>query len=116
MRRTFRFGEWTFDRNSHVLSKAGDSVRLEPRVAALLECFLEHRGELLSHDDLVEKVWEGRAVSDEALRRAVSTLRRALHTENSQEIIKTVHGCGYIGRFPASDIDISPGETPPAAS
>ena len=77
MRRTFRFGEWTFDRNSHVLSKAGDSVRLEPRVAALLECFLEHRGELLSHDDLVEKVWEGRAVSDEALRRAVSTLRRA---------------------------------------
>jgi DNA-binding winged helix-turn-helix (wHTH) protein/tetratricopeptide (TPR) repeat protein len=100
MSRIFRFGDWSFDRDSHVLARGVHTAHLEPKVARLLEYFLAHPGELLSHDRLVEDVWDGRVVSDEAVRRAISSLRHSLGSEDAQEIIKTVHGCGYIGHFP----------------
>ena len=115
MHRAFRFGEWSFDADSHVLSRAGEGERLEPRVARLLEYFLERRDELLSHDELVDNVWDGRVVSDEAIRRAVSTLRRALRADDPQDIIQTVHGCGYIGRFPPPLPDLQSEALPDAA-
>ena len=49
----------------------------------LLEYLLLHPCETLSHDQLVEAVWDGRVVSDEAVRRAVSTLRHALAADGS---------------------------------
>jgi tetratricopeptide (TPR) repeat protein len=73
----------------------------------LLAYLLDHPGELLSHDQLVEAVWDGRVVSDEAVRRAVSNLRSALGTDDARQIIKTVHGCGYIGNFPPLPADFA---------
>jgi TolB-like protein/Tfp pilus assembly protein PilF len=69
-------------------------------VAHLLEYFLDHPGEVLSHDQLVEEVWDGRVVSDDAVRRAVSSLRHALPADVAQEWIKTIPRKGYLAQFP----------------
>ena len=85
MARQVRFGDWHFCRDTGVLDRDGTVVSLEPRVAALLQHFLDHPGELLSRDQLVAEVWEGRVVSDDAIRRAVSSLRRALALDGSEQ-------------------------------
>lgn len=63
---------------------------LEPKVARLLEYFLAHPDEVLSHDQLVNAVWDGRVISDEAVRRGISSLRHALAADGSNGYIKTI--------------------------
>jgi TolB-like protein/DNA-binding winged helix-turn-helix (wHTH) protein len=95
-----RFGPWQFCPETLTLTTEGQSQHLEPRVAQLLLYFLDHQEELLSHDRLIDAVWEGRVVSDEAVRRAVSNLRHALTLEGTSSPIRTVHKGGYIAQFP----------------
>jgi len=66
----------------------------------LFEYFLAHPGELLSRDRLVDAVWDGRVVSDEAVRRAVFTLRQALAVDGAEASIRTIYKKGYIANFP----------------
>jgi adenylate cyclase len=99
MTRQIRFGGWCFDPDTHLLAMGGERHVLEPRVARLLEYLLLHPCETLSHDQLVEAVWDGRVVSDEAVRRAVSTLRHALAADGSDRCIRTVHKKGYVALF-----------------
>ncbi len=100
MRRPRHFGQWQFCPDTLTLTTEGHSQHLEPRVARLLVYFLDHPEELLSHDLLVETVWEGRVVSDEAVRRAISNLRQALTVNGAPSPIRTVHKGGYIAEFP----------------
>ncbi|MEQ8801894.1 MAG: transcriptional regulator, partial [Haliea sp.] len=99
MARQVRFGDWHFCLDTGVLDRDGTVVSLEPRVAALLQYFLDHPGELLSRDQLIAEVWEGRVVSDDAIRRAVSSLRRALALDGSDKLITTVHKKGYLANL-----------------
>jgi len=100
MHREIRFGDWHLCPDTLDLSDGSHSCSLEPRVAHLLEYFLDHPGEVLSHDQLVDEVWDGRVVSDEAVRRAVSSLRHALPPDVAQEWIKTIPRKGYLAQFP----------------
>ncbi len=101
MTEDIRFQHWCFTPDTRELSNGAGTVTLEPRVASLLEYFLAHPDELLSHDRLVEAVWEGRVVSDDAVRHAVSTLRHALVSDTHEQWIETVHKKGYISRLAA---------------
>jgi len=102
MTREIHFERWRFNPATLELSNGARTVTLEPRVASLLEYFLANPGEMLSHDQLVEVVWQGRVVSDEAVRRAVSTLRQALPGDDAQHWIKTVPRKGYVSQFPTA--------------
>lgn len=96
MTRQYRFGNWLFDADTHRLCDGEADLTLEPRVARLLEFLLTHPQEMLSHDCLIEAVWDGRVVSDEAVRRAMSALRHALAHDGSDRCIQTVYKKGYI--------------------
>ncbi|MFO7553289.1 MAG: winged helix-turn-helix domain-containing protein [Haliea sp.] len=100
MTRQLRFGAWMYCPDTRVLERDGGPVTLEPRVASLLEYFLANHGELLSRDQLVAEVWEGRVVSDDAIRRAVSALRHILAADGSDVLITTVHKKGYLANLP----------------
>lgn len=110
-----RFGPWQFCPETLTLATEGQSQNLEPRVAQLLLFFLDHQEELLSHDRLIDAVWKGRVVSDEAVRRAVSNLRHALTLEGVPSPIKTVHKGGYIAQFPPAP-PVESAADPPARS
>ena len=98
---SLRFGCWQFDPAlGELTGDDGTRVALEPQTARLLACFLAHDGELLSHEQLVEVVWSGRVVSDDAVRRGVSNLRQVLADCGLPKCIRTVHRRGYLAEFP----------------
>ena len=69
---------------------------LEPRVMQVLVALVEAGGEILSRDDLVARCWEGRAVSEDAINRAISKLRRVGETVAEGDFrIDTITKVGY---------------------
>ena len=71
-------------------------MSLEPQVFALLALLVENRERLVSKDEIIEKVWDGRIVSDAAVASRVKSARQALGDDGkSQRFIKTIHGQGY---------------------
>lgn len=93
------FGDWVFEPRTCSLRCGDRGAVLEPRVSDLLEFFLLNPDEVHSHQRLVDTVWGGQVVSDEAVRRAVSVLRRTADGALSRWI-KTVYKRGYIASFP----------------
>jgi len=116
MTQQIRFGDWCFDPDTHLLAMGGESRVLEPRVSRLLAYLLAHPGETLSHDQLVNDVWDGRVVSDEAVRRAMSTLRHVLASDGSDHCIHTVHKKGYVALFEPPQPQAAPPRAPPAST
>src|SRR5258708_39890143 len=75
----------------------GDKVcNLEPEVFALLALVVENRERLVSKEEIIDKVWDGRVVSDAAVASRVKSVRQALgDTGKSQRYVRTIHGQGY---------------------
>lgn len=92
----YAFGAFVLDLAKAELRNRGRPHRLEPQVFALIAFLVEHRERLVSRDEIFEKVWDGRVVSDSALSSRVKSARKALGDDGkSQRFIKTVHGQGF---------------------
>jgi len=97
----YRFGQFELDLATVELRAGGEVVALEPQVFALLVLLVENSERLVSKDEIIEKVWDGRVVSEAAVTSRVKSARKALGDDGrSQKFIKTIHGQGY--RFVAS--------------
>src|SRR5688500_8298734 len=95
-RMIYAFGHFELDLAAVELRARGTAVGIEPQVFALLALLVENRERLVSKDEIVEKVWDGRVVSDAAVASRVKSARQALGDDGkSQQYIKTVHGQGY---------------------
>lgn len=92
----YRFGPYELDTSQVELRADGARRPVEPQVFALLALLVENRERLVSRDELIEKVWDGRVVSDAALASRVKSARRALGDDGTaQRYIRTIHGQGY---------------------
>jgi len=98
--KSHRFGRWVFDADTGQLFDGASATQLQPQVARLLEYLLTHPGKVISRDELVAEVWANRAVSDDAIHRCVSILRKLLTPTDREEFIETVPRRGYVARFP----------------
>lgn len=74
-----------------------DTVRaLEPQVFALLALLVGNRERVVSRDEIIEKVWDGRVVSDSAIDSRIKSARQALGDDGTvQRFIKTVRPKGF---------------------
>jgi TolB-like protein len=92
----YRFGPFELDLARVELRTGARPRPLEPQVFALLAYLVEHRERLVSRDEIFEKVWDGRIVSDSALSSRVKSARKALGDDGkAQRFIKTIHGQGF---------------------
>jgi TolB-like protein len=92
----YRFEGFELDLGKAELRADGQLCPVEPQVFALLAFLVEHRERLVSRDEILEKVWDGRFVSDSALSSRVKSARRALGDDGrSQRFIRTLHGKGF---------------------
>jgi TolB-like protein len=92
----YRFGEFELDLARVELRASGAPCPLEPQVFALLALLIENRERLVSRDELIEKVWDGRIVSDSAVSSRIKSARQALGDDGTaQRYIRTVHGQGF---------------------
>lgn len=91
-----RVGEWRVNAATGEISRKGETVRLEARSMLLLLCLAEHAGEIVSIDDLLNRVWSGVVVSPDSVYQAVTSLRRQLGDDPKQPTyIATVPRLGY---------------------
>ena len=105
---TLSFGEFEIDRERRLLLKKGETVNLNPKTFDLLLVLIAHRGEILSKNELLDKVWENQFVEENNLTVHVAALRKALgEKKNEHRFIVTVPGKGY--SFVAA-LDDQPGE------
>ena len=89
-------GEWSADRTTNELSRAGDTVRVEPKAMEVLMVLAEHAGQAIGREELLAAVWPGVVVSDEALTQSIIKLRRALgDNPRSPTYIETISKRGY---------------------
>jgi DNA-binding winged helix-turn-helix (wHTH) protein/fermentation-respiration switch protein FrsA (DUF1100 family) len=96
----FRFGEYALDIDRRELRRAADLVAIEPQVFDLLVYLIEHRGRVVSKDDLIEAVWGGRIVSDSTLTSRINAARRAIGDDGQeQRLIRTLQrkGIRFVG-------------------
>jgi TolB-like protein len=92
----YRFGPFELDVAKVELRTDGEVRPLEPQVFALLAFLVEHRERLVSRDEIIEKVWDGRVVSDSAVSSRVKSVRKALGDDGkTQQFIRTIHGQGF---------------------
>ena len=92
----YRFGPFELDLDTVELRAEGKPLPVEPQVFSLLAFLVEHSERLVSRDELLEKVWDGRVVTDSALASRVKSARKALGDDGkAQRFIKTIHGRGF---------------------
>ncbi|GAL58729.1 winged helix-turn-helix domain-containing protein [Pseudescherichia vulneris] len=91
--------KWRLDPslNALVHTETGEVQRLGEFHYILLETLINHAGEVLSRNFLINAVWKNRVVGNNSLPTAIYALRAALGDDGRlQEIIKTVPKKGYV--------------------
>lgn len=90
-----RFEQFELDPGRFELRRAGDVIAIEPQVFALILLLASNPGQLVTRDEIVEKVWLGRIVSEAAISSRIKSARAALNDDGRQQrLIRTVHGKG----------------------
>jgi pimeloyl-ACP methyl ester carboxylesterase/DNA-binding winged helix-turn-helix (wHTH) protein len=98
------FGGYRFEADSGRLWSGTREIRLTPKASAVLEQLVLHAGEPVSKEHLFATIWNGTAVSDDALTSCIRELRRALDDDPKQpRFIETRHRRGYRFIAPLSE-------------
>ncbi|MBS1796537.1 MAG: PD40 domain-containing protein [Acidobacteria bacterium] len=94
--RYFEFGGFRLDTTDRTLWRDGERVSLTHKSYQLLLTLIENKGHLLTHDELMSKVWQKTSVDQSSLKQNIALIRKALGdgSEESQ-FIQTVPKYGY---------------------
>src|SRR5215510_15351535 len=90
-------------------------VSLPPKVFAVLRLLVEHAGQLVTKEALLEAVWPEMAVSETVLTNCIGELRKVLgETAQAPRFIQTVHRRGYrfMGQLPTVTAPAPPASAP----
>ncbi len=118
---TYDFGAFTLDVTRGCVLKAGDEIKLRPKVYEMLAFLVRNPGRLIGKQELIQAVWPDTFVTDDSLVQCTLELRRALD-DREQQLLRTVPRRGYLftaevtqgtQRTPASPDAGSPGSTEP---
>jgi TolB-like protein len=96
----YRFEDYALDTGTRELRRGDTPVAVEPMAFDLLIYLIENRQRVVSKDDLIAHVWDGRTVSDSALFTRINLARSAIgDSGESQRLIKTVQrkGIRFVG-------------------
>jgi Tol biopolymer transport system component/DNA-binding winged helix-turn-helix (wHTH) protein len=92
----FRFADFELDVTKRLLFSDGKPLPLNSKTFDLLLTLVEHRGQVLTKDELLEKVWAGQFVEEGNLKVQVRALRKLFDEKKGENrFIATVPGRGY---------------------
>jgi len=92
----FRFGNYTLDDELLELRLNEQLVDTEPQVFRLIAHLIRKRDQVVSKDELIAEIWDGRIVSDAALNSRINLARKAVGDNGtSQSVIKTFPRRGF---------------------
>jgi two-component system, OmpR family, phosphate regulon response regulator PhoB len=88
-------GDLQLDQETRRVRRGLREVRLSRTEFRLLDCLLERPGNMLSREQLLERVWDSAGITDRAIDVHVGRLRKALSLGCERDPILTVRGVGY---------------------
>src|SRR6201985_2814122 len=91
----YQFGEFTLDVARGCVLKAGEEIKLRPKVYETLKYLVENSGRLIGKQELMQAVWPDSFVTDDSLVQCTLEVRRAL-VDGGQHLLKTVPRRGYL--------------------
>lgn len=93
----YQVGAFVLYLGPRMLTLRGEEISLEPKVFDVLVYLCANHNHYVSIQELHDNVWEGRIVSDAAVRRSVSKLRSILSLDTEiEQYVKSAHKRGYI--------------------
>jgi TolB-like protein len=86
----YLFDDYALDTERRELRRGADPVALQPQVFDVLEYLIRHRGRVVSKDDLLSAIWNGRIISESGLTSRISAARTAIgDSGEAQRLIRT---------------------------
>ncbi len=87
---------WELDTELYELRQAGTLCKVEPQVFDFLLFLVRNHDRVVSKEELVDEIWDGRIVSEATISTCLKGARQALGDDGRlQRLIKTVHGRGF---------------------
>ena len=92
----FQFGGYSVDVDRRELRRGAELIDIGPQVFDLLIYLIANRDRVVSKDDLLDAVWDGRIVSESTLTSRINAVRHAIgDTGADQTLIKTIARKGF---------------------
>ena len=108
----YLFEEYALDADRRELLKAHRPIAVQPQVFDVLAFLIANRGRVVSKDELIEAVWDGRVVSESTLTSRINSARSAVgDSGEEQRLIRTAARKGF--RFVGAVRETAFPETPP---
>jgi len=115
----FLFTNHVLDIDRRELSCGGERIALEPQVFDVLLYLVQNSDRVVSKDELFEKVWDGRIVSESTLTSRINAVRKAVNDNGrDQQLVRTIarKGFRFVGEVHAQLAEVKPaqGAAPPS--
>jgi adenylate cyclase len=108
----YLFDDFVLDTDKRELRRGADVVSVAPQAFDVLDYLIRNRERVVSKDNLVAAIWEGRIISDAALTTCLKAVRSAIaDSGEGQRLIKTLprKGFRFVGKV---RVEQGPGRTP----
>ncbi len=107
----YAIGPISIDTQAYEVRRDGAPISVEPQVFDLLVLLIENRDRIVTRDEIIERVWKGRIVSEAAISSRIKAARRVIGDDGTtQGLIKTIHrrGLRFVGEVAAGDAEQHP--------
>src|ERR1700738_3706091 len=114
----YLFEEYAFDTDRRELYRGADIVYVAPQVFDLLDYLIRNRERVVSKEDLINAIWNGRIVSDAALTTRLNVARSTIgDSGHEQRLIKTLprKGFRFVGQVREAREVAGPDDAPESA-
>jgi adenylate cyclase len=114
----YLFEEYAFDTARRELCRGTGVIAVTPQVFDLLDYLIRHRERVVTKDDLIGAIWNGRVVSDAALTTRLNAARSAIgDSGDAQRLIKTFprKGFRFVGQVREERQVAGPDDAPESA-
>jgi TolB-like protein len=92
----YLFQDYSLDVERQELRRRADLVPVEPQVLDLLQYLIRNRDHVVTKDDLIAAVWNGRIISESALSSRITAARQAVGDSGEQQrLIRTISRKGF---------------------
>jgi TolB-like protein/DNA-binding winged helix-turn-helix (wHTH) protein/Tfp pilus assembly protein PilF len=113
--RLYTFGDFTLDPGRLRLLCSGEHVALRPKAFDTLRYLIEHRGRVVTKDELLHALWPKVVVTEDSLVKCVQEARIALD-DDRHRYIRTVPRRGYLFEAPVTVVAPAVAETRTSAN
>ena len=96
MSNSYFVGDWLIEPVLQRVSRNGEVKKIEPQLMAVLQLLALRPGQVVTKKNLRETAWANVIVTENALTRAISSLRKVLEDDHvNPKYIETISKSGY---------------------